>query len=89
MFNILQFDIEEFLKQNKKTIMAIEGRAASGKTTLANFLGKKYNATIFHIDDFFLPIKLQTPKRLSKAGENIDHERFLYEILLPIKNGET
>ncbi len=88
MYNDFINNIESFLNKDKRTVIAIEGRAASGKTTLANYLAKKYNITVFHIDDFFLPLKLQTQERLSEVGENIDHERFLYEVLLPLKSEE-
>ena len=81
------------LKENKeKVIVAIDGRCASGKTTLAlslqnelKSLGEK--VTVIHIDEFFLRPEQRTSERLSTPGENIDHERFLEKVLIPIKNG--
>lgn len=69
-------------------IIAIDGRCSAGKTTLANQLQNRLECTVFHMDDFFLRLSQQTAERYEKAGENVDHERFLSEILLPLKNGE-
>lgn len=62
-------------------IIAIDGRAASGKTTLANKLSVILNAGLIHTDDFFLPLELRNEKRLSEAGGNIHYERFITEVL--------
>ena len=64
--------------------LAIEGGSASGKTTLAALLQDRYDATVFHMDDFFLRPHQRTPKRLAEAGGNLDRERFLEEVLLPL-----
>lgn len=39
---------------------------------------------LFRMDDFFLPPEMRTAKRLSVPGENVYHERFLHEVLLPL-----
>lgn len=62
-------------------IIAIDGRAASGKTSLAHDLAEIIDAGVIHMDDFFLPKELRTEKRLSEAGGNIDYERFAMEVL--------
>ena len=74
---------------NKKDniIIAIDGRCASGKTTLAKKLAKNFDCNVFHMDDFFLRPEQRTEERLAIPGENIDHERFLKEVLLPLKAG--
>lgn len=69
-------------------IVAIDGRCASGKTTFANLLSKVYTCNVFHMDDFFLQKQQRTKERLSKPGENVDHERFEKEVLIPLKNGK-
>lgn len=69
-------------------IIAIDGRCSAGKTTLASQLQERLECTVFHMDDFFLRPFQRTAERYGKAGENVDHERFLSEILLPLKNGE-
>lgn len=62
-------------------IIAIDGRAASGKTTIADNLKELLSADIIHMDDFFLPPSLRSPERFKRAGENIHHERFLKEVI--------
>ena len=36
-------------------ILAIDGRCASGKTTLAGELQKRQACNVIHLDDFYLP----------------------------------
>jgi len=62
-------------------IIAIDGRAASGKSTLAKGLKAVIGAEIIHMDDFFLPPELRTPQRLAEPGGNIHYERFAQEVL--------
>lgn len=69
-------------------LTAIDGRCASGKTTLAAALQKELGCAVFHMDDFFLRPEQRTRERLCRAGENIDHERFLEEVLKPLRKGE-
>ena len=67
--------------QNKNGIIAIDGRAASGKSTLAGGLKAVIGAEVIHMDDFFLPAELRTPERLAEPGGNIHYERFAEEVL--------
>ena len=62
-------------------IIAIDGRSASGKTTLANQLKIILDAGVIHMDDFFLPPSLRTKMRYEEAGGNIHYERFKEEVL--------
>lgn len=71
-----------------KTIIAIEGGSASGKTTLSKMLEGIYGCTVFHMDDFFLRPEQRTPERLAEAGGNVDRERFLDEVLKPCSEGK-
>lgn len=71
----------------KDIIIAIDGRCAAGKTTLSELLKEKYGCNVFHMDDFFLRPEQRTPERLAIPGENIDHERFLSEVLMPLTEG--
>ena len=76
-------DLTRFIEeQPKPLIIAIEGRCASGKTTLANMFMGKY--AIIHIDDFFVPPHLKTAERLAEVGGNINYEA-VYEMLSNIK----
>jgi uridine kinase len=68
-------------KTDKVCVIAIDGRAASGKTTLAAHLAAILGAGIVHMDDFFLPAQLRTKERLSSPGGNVHYERFAAEIL--------
>lgn len=82
--DLIEYVKREALKQ-ASLIVAIDGRCASGKSTLANELANALDANLFHMDDFFLRPEQRTGERLAKPGENIDHERFLLEVLLPLK----
>jgi len=76
------FDIiEAELARKERTVLAIDGAAASGKTTLASFFAEKYDAEVVHMDDFFLPRERKTPERLAEFDGNIDRERFAEEVL--------
>ena len=73
--------------RNKRVIIAIDGRCGAGKTTLAQYLEEQTGATVFHMDDFFLRPEQRTPERFNTPGENVDHERFLFEVLEPLRKG--
>lgn len=71
----------------KRLLVAIDGRCGAGKTTLAGYLQEQLEATVFHTDDFFLRPEQRTPERWNSPGENVDHERFLAEVLEPLRAG--
>ncbi len=62
-------------------VIAIDGRAASGKTTLSEILRAVLGASVVRMDDFFLPPSLRAVDRLSEAGGNIHYERFCEEVI--------
>lgn len=68
--------------------VAIEGGSASGKTTLSKILSAVYDCTVFHMDDFFLRPEQRTHERFAEVGGNVDRERFLDEVLVPLSRGE-
>ena len=68
-------------------LIAIDGRCGSGKTTLAQRLQQELGGRVFHMDDFFLRPVQRTAERLAHPGENVDHERFLAEVLAPARQG--
>lgn len=41
------------------------------------------------MDHYFLRPEQRTAERLARPGENIDHERFLAELILPLREGGT
>lgn len=71
-------------------LVGIDGRCASGKTTLAAFLEKKYDCNVFHADDFFLPPEKRTEVRLGEVGGNMDRERLFDEVISSVnKKSDT
>lgn len=84
-YEILARRIEESLSSREHLILAIDGRSASGKTTLAARLSGQFKADVIHMDDFFLPLPLRTAPRLAEPGGNVHYERFLQEIIEPLR----
>ena len=70
-----------------RPVVALDGRAASGKSITAALLGGITGGSLIHMDDFFLPKELRTEKRLQEPGGNIHYERFAEEVL-PHLGGE-
>lgn len=68
-------------------VIAIDGRAASGKTTKAGLLSAVLDAPVIHMDDFFLPPALRSEERLAQPGGNVHYERFAEEVLPALKSG--
>jgi len=79
-------ELAEIVKKHKR--IAIDGRCASGKSTLGAFLQKETGGNLIHMDDFFLRPEQRTKERYATPGENVDHERFYEEVLVPLQNGE-
>lgn len=71
---------------NSAKVIAIDGRAASGKSTMADDLKLILGAGIVHMDDFFLPLSLRTPERFQTPGGNVHYERFREDVLPYISN---
>lgn len=79
----------ESMADKDSITFAIDGGSGSGKTTLGKMLEQKYDCNIFHMDDFFLRPKQRTKERFLEAGGNVDRERFLETVLLPLSKKET
>lgn len=87
--NLLK-QLDEQTDSEKMLVCAIDGRSASGKSTLAKAASVFFdNAMIIHLDDFFLQPHQRTQQRLDQPGQNIDHERLRAELLEPLMNGKT
>ena len=71
-------------KEKERIIVAIDGRCASGKSTLGYYLQELFDANLFHMDDFFLQLHQRTEKRLAEVGGNVDYERFQAEVVTPL-----
>ena len=81
--------IDRLLAEKEHVLVAIEGGSASGKTTLGKLLQSVYGCTVFRMDDFFLRPEQRTEERFSEPGGNVDRERFLEEVLLPLREGKA
>lgn len=79
--------LRERAARGERVLVALDGRCAAGKTTLANALGERYGWNVVHMDHFFLRPEQRNPQRLSVPGENVDHERFFEEVMLPLREG--
>ncbi len=77
------------LPANEVHTIAIDGRCASGKTTMAGMLAKVLHAGVIHMDDFFLPPELRTPERFAQSGGNVHYERVCEEVLPHLKKAEN
>lgn len=75
--------------KDKLCVIAIDGRAASGKSTMANQLKMILGADIIKMDDFFLPKELRTDERYNETGGNVHYERFIDEILPFISSSQS
>ena len=86
--------IQQILEQIRRLpgdhplVVAIDGRCASGKSTLAAKLQQGLHCPVFSLDDFFLRPQQRTPQRLAQPGGNVDYERFRQEVLLPWREGK-
>ena len=85
----LAWELERLRDRGEGAVVAIDGRCASGKSSLAGCLGERLGVPVVHMDDFFLRPEQRTRERLSRPGENVDHERFLEEVLAPLRAGRA
>lgn len=81
--------LQEIDRRKKPLIIAVDGRCASGKTTFAELLEKAVGCTVIHTDHFFLRPEQRTEERLNEAGGNIDCERIIEEVMLPLSEGRA
>lgn len=89
MENIYSVILQEICDRKKKPfIIAIDGRCASGKTTLAERIQRDIDCNIIHMDHFFLRPQQRTEERLQEPGGNVDYERFVEEVVLPFGQGK-
>lgn len=72
---------------SKAPLIAIDGRCAAGKTTLAERMHVEWGCNVIHMDDFFLRESQRSEERLLIPGGNVDWERFLEEVLIPFERG--
>ena len=75
--------------EKEPCIIAIDGRAASGKTTMSGLLKTILQTDVVQMDDFFLPLELRTEERLQQPGGNVHYERFAEEVLPYLKETDA
>jgi uridine kinase len=81
--------IDQLLTEKPFVTVAIDGMAASGKSTAAEQLRQRYSGAVIHMDDFYVPLPLRTEERYQKPGANVHYERFAEEVLPGLKTGKT
>jgi uridine kinase len=75
--------IDQLYKESGKALIAIDGNASSGKTTLASWLKTIYDANVFHMDDYFMKPVINRLDPFSIYASNINFTRLSEEILHP------
>jgi hypothetical protein len=68
-------------------LLALDGRCASGKTTMAERLQRVLPCNVIHMDDFYLPFAKRTAERMAEPGGHIWVERLRTEVLEPLRAG--
>ena len=88
MLHTIKQQIDALLSTRERLLVAIDGRCASGKTTLSAALSHMLQAPVIHMDHFFLRPHMRTPERLRLPGGNVDKERFLEEVVPALQQGK-
>ena len=70
-------------------LIGIDGRCAAGKTTISEILSRKTGWPVVHLDDFFLRPEQRTPERYAEPGGNVDRERLLEEVMIPLEHHQA
>ncbi len=86
-FSAITRRIREY--ETSSMLIAIDGRCASGKTTLAASLKQETGCNVIHMDHFFLRPEQRTKQRLEEPGGNVDYERFKKEVMIPLSRKEA
>lgn len=77
------------IPKDARVAIAIEGKAAAGKTTFAKALAKKTGAAVIHTDDYLLPFDERTEERMTEIGGHFDYARLQNEVLAPWQRGDA
>ena len=85
----LKAGIESGMGGKRPFLVAIDGGSAGGKSTLGEALARELDATLIHMDDFFLPMEMRTEARFAQPGGNVHWERVLEEVLKPLAEGKA
>lgn len=86
----LESAIRSLLSAKPRVLVAIDGMAASGKTTLAGTLCTRFSGcALVHMDDFTVPFDARYPGYFEATLSNADIARFDREVLSPLIRGEA
>ena len=89
-FDILDSRIMQLLSAKGRALIAIDGMAASGKTTLCKALREKISGCyIVHMDDFTLPFEKRSDGYFNRLLTNADTDCFLAEVMVPLLAGKS
>lgn len=81
---------QEILARKNRAVIAVDGMAASGKTTLCAALQKRIpQSAVVHMDDFTLPFDQRFPGYFDALLSNADVDRFDAEVLSPFLRGQS
>ena len=75
------FSLCEAAAEEHPLVIALDGFCASGKTTLADELRRRYGARVIHTDDFYLPAQMRSDERYAEPGGTIHYERLRAEVI--------
>jgi len=88
--SLLTARIQELIVSKRRVLIALDGMAASGKTTLAAALAESFpNSFVVHMDDFTIPFEDRLPGYFDAQISNADVARFDREVLTPLLEGRT
>lgn len=71
--------------RNGVSVIGIDGRCSSGKTTISRILAEKLGAAVIPMDAFFIPAAMRGFVDYSVPGANSDRRRFLCEVVPQIQ----
>lgn len=78
----------KLLQGDKNVIISIDGNSGGGKTTCAAVLQEIFGGNVFHMDDYYLPIKERSENWREIPAGNMELNRFREEVLEPLKRNE-
>ncbi|MBO5788519.1 MAG: hypothetical protein J6R42_01080 [Clostridia bacterium] len=72
----------------KRIVVAIDGIAGGGKSTLAQKIAEVLpGCEVIHMDDFYLHMSQRTPERMAQIGGHMNYERFTHQVAMPLWKG--
>ena len=84
----LLLKIQRLLENKPRALIGLDGRIASGKSSLAARIAEVFGAHIIHTDDYYTPRVSRSAGWQKKAAGNMDLSRLREEVLIPYQNGQ-